>query len=63
MVGASQVFLAYGPPADVAGLIESERVTVTAGVPTVCSASSGEMRRRRPSTLRGACGESAMPKP
>jgi hypothetical protein len=48
MVGASQVYPGVQPtPADIAGLIESERVTITAGVPTVLLGSCRRWRRRR----------------
>ena len=65
MVGASQVFPGVQPtPADVAGLIESERVTVTAGVPTVLLGILQEMEKRKYdlSSLRAVpCGGSAVP--
>jgi fatty-acyl-CoA synthase len=50
------------PPA-VAGLIESERVTVAAGVPTIWMGVLGELKDRDTSALRVIpCGGSAVPK-
>jgi fatty-acyl-CoA synthase len=65
MVGASQVFPGVQPtPADIAGLIDSERVTVTAGVPTVLLGILQEMDKKPYdlSSLRAVpCGGSAVP--
>ena len=65
MVGASQVFPGVQPtPADIAALIESERVTVTAGVPTVLLGILQEMEKKPYdlSSLRAVpCGGSAVP--
>jgi fatty-acyl-CoA synthase len=65
MVGAAQVYPGVQPaPADVAALIESERVTVTAGVPTVLLGILQAMEQRRYdlSSLRAVpCGGSAVP--
>ncbi len=65
MVGAAQVYPGVQPtPADVAALIESERVTVTAGVPTVLLGILQAMEQRPYdlSSLRAVpCGGSAVP--
>jgi fatty-acyl-CoA synthase len=65
MVGAAQVFPGVQPtPKDIASLIESERVTVTAGVPTVLLGILQAMEERRYdlSSLRAVpCGGSAVP--
>ncbi len=65
MVGAGQVFPGVQPtPKDIASLIESERVTVTAGVPTVLLGILQAMEERRYdlSSLRAVpCGGSAVP--
>jgi fatty-acyl-CoA synthase len=65
MVGASQVYPGVQPtPQDIAALIESERVTVTAGVPTVLVGvlQALEQRRYDLSSLRAVlCGGSAVP--
>ena len=47
MVGATQVMAGAAPgPADLLRLIEQERVTLTAGVPTVWLAALGALERR-----------------
>jgi fatty-acyl-CoA synthase len=65
MTGAAQVYPGVQPtPRDVATLIESERVTVTGGVPTVLTGllQALEERRYDLSSLRLiACGGSAVP--
>jgi fatty-acyl-CoA synthase len=65
MVGAAQVYPGVQPtPRDVAALIESERVTVTAGVPTVLVGILQVLERERfdLSSLRAVpCGGSAVP--
>jgi fatty-acyl-CoA synthase len=65
MVGAAQVYPGVQPtPADIASLIETERVTVTAGVPTVLLGILQAMEQKRYdlSSLRAVpCGGSAVP--
>jgi fatty-acyl-CoA synthase len=65
MVGAAQVYPGVQPtPTDIAELIESERVTVTAGVPTVLLGILQAMEQKRYdlSSLRAVpCGGSAVP--
>jgi fatty-acyl-CoA synthase len=65
MVGAAQVYPGVAPtPRDIAALIESERVTVTAGVPTVLLGvlQALEQHRFDLSSLRAVpCGGSAVP--
>jgi fatty-acyl-CoA synthase len=65
-VAAGASLIMPGPdlsPGAVAGLIESERVTVAAGVPTIWMAALPELEGRDTSSLRSIiCGGSAVPR-